>query len=193
MSKIAEGNKIATIVAARFIKSKTGTMGMEIMFEFTEGTGESSTRERLNYVAWLSPKAIEHSMDMLVAVLKYNGSKEINKDGVLSDPNALTKDQVQLVVEMQEYTNDEGVTRIHPKIKWVNCIGKSAYESMDNNSIQAGLISCSFEAAFLAAKAGDQQQGPAQTSQSTNSMQQQQQTQPQQQNFNTLTADDIPF
>lgn len=143
---ITPGDKIGKPQAARFIKSRAGTLGLEISFQFEEKS--TGNEEVLNWVGWLSSGAMEYTMDTLVNVLGFNGNDSCKEDGTLSDPQALAylKD-VKLVVELETY---EGKT--FPKIKWVNRIGGSAFEGCQPEIIKLELDKSGFKAAFLAAK-----------------------------------------
>ena len=144
--EICAGNKEAKVLAARFIKSpKKGTLGIEIKFEFQEPGYE--TFENLNWVGWLSPAAIENTMDTLVHVLGFNGDDSCDENGFLTNPNAFDKDKkVQIVVELEEYMGKH-----YPKIKWVNRPGGSGFEGLKPNLVKTELEGCGFKAAFLAA------------------------------------------
>lgn len=144
--EITPGDKIAKPRAARFIKSSTGKLGIEVSFTFKEES--TDTTESLNWVAWLSDAAIKYSMATLVDVLGYNGSADTNETGVLTDPVAIAYDrQVKLVVEIQEYEGKSG-----PRIKYVNSLGGSAFGSCTPETIKQDLAEAGFKAAFLMAK-----------------------------------------
>jgi hypothetical protein len=148
---VTEGQKTAKVKSGRFIKSKNGTTALEVAFEFTEPSTDRV--EHLPWQGWLSEKALDNTMDTLVNVLGYNGSKIIDSDGVLTDPNAFAYGrEVRLVIEIEDYTNEKGETKAYPKIKWVNSLGGSNYTGITPESIKNELGSIGFEAAFLAAK-----------------------------------------
>lgn len=148
---IRAGDKIAKPLAARFVKSKKGTQGCEVIFEFEEPS--TGAMERLNWVGWLSPAALENTMDTLVNVLGFNGNDAIDDQGNLTDPGALAyQKQVKLVVEIESYTNDKGESRSGAKIKWVNALGGSAFQACEPQTIKSELAGLGFRAAFLAAK-----------------------------------------
>jgi len=151
---VVAGTKTAKPFAARFIKAKTGTLGMEVAFKFIEKKQDgSSSEERLNWVAWLSDKAIDNSLKTLVEVLGYNGNDSVDANGMLTDPNALVWDrEVSLVVEIEDYTKQDGTTGQSPKIKWVNKLGGSSFGACTPESIKNDLGAMNFRAAFLAAK-----------------------------------------
>lgn len=153
---IIAGEKLARAKAARFIKSSKGTPGIEIRFDFEE----NGQPESLNWVGWLSPNAIENTMDTLVHVLDFNGNDNTDANGVLSDPSALNyQKQVKLVVEMETYEKD-GQQKTAPRIKWVNNVGGSAFGACQPEEVKAVLQSVGFKAAFLAAKQGNNKPKP---------------------------------
>ncbi len=146
---ITPGIRTAKAVGARVIKSSKGTPGFEVSFEFTEPS--TTNVERLNWIGWLSPNAIEYTMNTLVDVLEFNGRDELIDDGSgnLKDPNALNwlKD-VSIVINAEEY---DGKTRM--KIAWVNNIHGSAFQGGSASDMKRELEAVGFTAAFLAAKA----------------------------------------
>lgn len=145
---ITPGTKTAVNKGARFIKSKKGTLGLEVCFEFEEPT--TNTRERLNWVAWLSPDAINNSMETLYTVLGFNGSEQTDAGGVLTDPEAFDyKREVSLVIDME--TNPE-TGKEYPRIKWVNSLGGSAFAGVSPQTIKSDLAGVGFRAAFLSAQ-----------------------------------------
>lgn len=149
---VTAGTKTARAKAARFIKAKTGSLGIEIVFEFKEPSTEGM--ETLNWVGWLSEKAISNTMDTLVNVLGFNGDDSVDANGVLSNPNALDwRKELSIVVELEEYNG-----KSYPKIKWVNNMGGSAYANIAPETIKGAIVASGFKAAFLAAK---QQSKPA--------------------------------
>ena len=145
--EITSGDKKGKAVAARFIKYKSGTLGLEVAFEFEEPSVGSI--ERLNWVGWLSSNAMEFTMATLVDVLGFNGNDAVNEKGELSDPKAIDWNrEVKLVVELEEY---EG--KSYPKIKFVNRLGGSQFASCEPQVLRVDLQSVGFKAAFLAAQA----------------------------------------
>lgn len=152
---ITDGDKIAKPIAARIVKSKTGTLGIEVAFEFEEP--QTGGIERLNWTGWLTKDAIDRTMETLVKVLGYNGSKTTSADGTLTDPNVLDfENEVKLVVEHEINPNNQ---KSYPKIKWVNSMGGSAYVGVGPQTVKADLESLGFDAAFQMAKASVKQSG----------------------------------
>ena len=150
MSKqdITSGNKVAKMIAARMMKSKTGTPGIEIMFSFIEP--RTSAPETLEWVAWLTPKAAENSVKTLVEVLGYNGDKKTDPQGIFQDRVAFDYlREVSIVVEHEEYNGN-----FYPKIKWVNSMGGSQFAGVTPEQIKGSLNDVGFDALVLAAKQG---------------------------------------
>jgi hypothetical protein len=143
---VKPGKKLARPTAARFIKSQAGTLGMEIAFSFMEPS--TGVTESMNWVAWLSEKAMERSMDTLTNTLGFNGNDSCNAEGILTDPQALAFNvDVELVVEDEEYKG-----KYYPKIKWVNRVGGNSFADATPESIKSELSAIGFQGAFLAAK-----------------------------------------
>jgi hypothetical protein len=156
---VMPGEKIAKPIGARFIKSEKGTLGMEVAFRFKNVSPAGlESEEQMNWVGWMSEKAIENTMDTLANVLGFNGDDTIDPvTKMLTHPKALAYDQeVKLVIENETY---EG--KVYPKIKWVNRIGGSAFASVGVDTIKADLNAIGFKAAFLAAKQGAPAQSQA--------------------------------
>lgn len=154
---ITAGNKTGRAKAARFIKSKGGTLGFEVSFEFKEG----NSQERLSWVGWLTEKSLENTMETLVDVLGYNGSEVANAEGLLTDPKVLDYARdVQLVIEMEARKDESGNPKLDdagqaildPRIKWVNKVGGSAYVGLAPETAKNELLQIGFKAAFLKAK-----------------------------------------
>lgn len=169
--EITKGDKIAHAKGARFIKSgQKGTPGIEIAFEFEEPT--TGQRETLNYVGWLSEKAINNTMDMLTNVLNSNGVEDTDVNGVFTSPGFIdTKKEVKLVVDMELGMEKDGVTPkkdkvtgedvYYPRIKFVNNIGGSAYANVTPDVVKTELASLGFRAAFLASRTQNKAAAPA--------------------------------
>jgi len=144
--EITQGEKLALPVGARFIESKAGTMGMEVAFEFEEiATG---ARERLNWVGWLSEKAIENTMATLVDVLGFTGDDSVDQNGHLANPNAINMlTQVRITVELEAYAG-----KTYPKIKWINRVGGISFAECKPQTIKSKLGEVNFAAHYLAQK-----------------------------------------
>ena len=154
MSKVSAGDKIARAKAARYIKSKKGTEGIEVSFEFTEPS--TGGVEHLSWVGWLSDAAREHSEDTLFDTLGCNGNiKQRDANGVFTDAAFLDyKREVKLVVDLearQKPVSDtdstltmaldkEGNQIFDARIKWVNSLGGPGYTGVaPDEGIGAGL------------------------------------------------------
>lgn len=138
---ITEGKKKARATSARFIQSEKGTMGVEVNFVF-DG-------ETLNWVGWLSEKAIERTMQTLVETLDFNGDDEVVPGtSNLKTTSFNTTKEVELVVELETY---EGKTR--PRIKWVNLLG-GGFKGLTPETVRGNLQAIGFKARYLAIKSG---------------------------------------
>jgi hypothetical protein len=137
---ITEGDKVAKAKGARYIKSKTGTEGIEISFAFEEPS--TGATEHLTWVGWLSEKARARTMETLKEVLGCNGNfKARDAGGVFTDKAFLAfEKECKLVVEFEDYTNEQsGETKAYPKIKWVNSLGGSSYAGVAAQETGDGL------------------------------------------------------
>lgn len=145
---ITAGDKVAKPLGARFIKSKKGTMAIEVSFEFVEPS--TGTPERLSYTGWITKDALPYTMETLVNVLKFNGNETTDSSGVLTDPNAMAYGkEVKIVVALD--TNPEN-GKTYPKIQYVNSLGGSAYQGCEPETIKSSLGALGFKAAYLATR-----------------------------------------
>ena len=158
MKNITAGTREAKVIAGRFIESKSGKSALELCFEFKEPS--TQTEERLYYQAWLTDAAMPHSMKMLVEVLGYQYSEEVDADGLITKPDTFTDKPVSIVIEMQNRKEEDGVTDKlddngnviqDPRIKYVNKLGGSSYVGMDALKVKSMLKATGFKASFLAA------------------------------------------
>lgn len=149
----------AKIRAGRFIEAKSGKIALEISFDFKEPS--TDLPETLSYQYWLSEAALENSMKSLVETLGYNGSWDVDADGILTDPKVFDYSrEVALVVELEEQKDaegnikydKEGVIRTFPRIKYVNKIGGSLYAGLTVGKVKSSLAAIGFKGAFLSAK-----------------------------------------
>lgn len=161
---ITAGDKIGKAVAARLVQSpEKKTPGIEVAFEFEEPS--TGNRESLNWIGWLSEKAMENTMDTLVNVLDSNGVETTNAAGVFIDPCFLNKEkEVRLVVDLEKYTNEKNEEKYYPKIQWVNNLGGSKFAACTPEVVKSTLAQVGFKAAFLAAKQASGQSAPQQQS-----------------------------
>lgn len=183
---ITAGDKIGRATASRFIKAKSGKVAIEIIFEFDN----NGTKEMLPWQGWLSEKAMERTMETLVDVLDFNGDDSIlqvpegdPRSGHLSNQDAINRQKdVRLLVEIEEYTKENGEIGRAPKIKFVNKIGGSGFVGITPEVLKNELAASGFKAAFLALKASS----PVKS-------QPQQQTKPAQAPQQNLNTADVPW
>jgi hypothetical protein len=151
---ITEGDYVAKPVAARFVEAKTGTIGIEVAFNFLVG----EQKERLYWIGWLGSKRSEkddmtntdRTMKVLVDVLGFNGDDSVDENGVLTSKEALAwENDVKIVVGM-EANPETGIE--YPRIKFVNRLGGSGFGGLAGTSVKAELGALGFKAAFLSAK-----------------------------------------
>lgn len=140
---ITAGKKTARAVGARFVQSEKGTMGVEVNFTF-DG-------ETLNWVGWLSEKAIERTMLTLVETLDFNGDDEPVPGTSNLKPGAInTNKDVELVIELETYKD-----KTRPVIKWVNLLG-GGFKGLTPEVVRGNLQAIGFKARYLAIKSGVQ-------------------------------------
>lgn len=143
---ITAGSKKGKVVAARFIESQTGTLGLEVACSFLEPS--TQTQEKLNWVGWLSPKSIEFTMKTLVGSLGFTGDDEVVpgtsdlKPGVI-DVNR----ELEFVIEIEEYEE-----KLRPRIRYINYGSNSAFKPLASNILKSRLAEVGFKAAFQMAK-----------------------------------------
>lgn len=171
MGKITAGTKTAKIVSGKFIESpKTKTMGIEVVFSFEEQ--ETGSRETLSWVAWLTDKAKERSMETLVDVLGYNGSEAVNDKGIFTDKNAFDfGSEVSLEVELEARLDADGNQKFKDgepifdaRVKWVNRLGGSGFIGIQPEVLKSKLAGLGFRGLFLSAQKNSgrpKQQAPA--------------------------------
>ena len=154
LKDIKEGSYIAKVNKARLVVSKEGTPAMEVMFTFTNP--ETKLPENIAKPFWLSDKAIDGSMETLVKVLAYNGSEEVDENGILTDPKAFTSSEVQIVIQMREISEKAedgtyvGTGKFAPEVRFVNLLGNM--QAVDKKAVAQVLQKVNFRAKYLAAK-----------------------------------------
>lgn len=113
---IQPGNYIArALKPATLEKSpKQGTPCVRVTFQLSDGGAA------IDWVGWLTEK----TKDRTVESLEYMGF-----DG--TDLSTVTKNEVQLVIEPEEYENDKGEKKTAMRVKWVNRIGGGAMSALD--------------------------------------------------------------
>lgn len=151
---ITTGKKTAKPIAMRLVKSKKGTEAFEVMFEFMEPS--TGAMERLAWQGWITEASIERTMDKLVHVLGYSGSKEVDAKSIFTDPLVLNFSK-EVELDVNRETNPED-GKEYPKIAWVNSIGGSGYAGMSVDTVKSTLNSPLIQAAFLKAKQSGKQQ-----------------------------------
>lgn len=98
-------------------KSKEkGTPFIEFYFEVKGGENDGS---RVRWTGYFTDKTAERTIDSLRTCGWKGSCFAVFADGKL---HGLDSNDVQIVVEMQEYT-DEGVTKLSPRVAWVNSLG----------------------------------------------------------------------
>lgn len=94
-----------------FTTSKSGKDGLYLRFTTEDG-------EIITTTLWLSPNAYERTLQVLEQVFKFDGDFNALAR-TLTFPNL----ECEIVVEMEEFTNEKGETRSSPKVKWINSRG----------------------------------------------------------------------
>ena len=101
--------------------SKNETPGVEITFRFESGEEKTTT-------LWLSPNAQERSADTLKQMGFTGDDISIFLD--CEDCSRLLPNEVELVVETEEFESDNGEIRKSQKIKYINTPGRSQVKSI---------------------------------------------------------------
>lgn len=156
--QIQDGEKIAKARAARLIEAKTGTLAIEVAFEFMENNQVT----HLSWQGWLSANAKERTVETLTNVLGYNGGENCDAPDFLDFGR-----EVKIVIE-NEHAKDEqgnlkyrqdGSPMVYPKIKWVNSIGGGQFAGIEPQIAKQKLQASGLKAAFLAMKKPTQSAG----------------------------------
>lgn len=144
LKDIQPGTYTAKAFSARLIKAKTEALAVEILFKFGN--------EQLPWQGWLSPKALDRTMETLTNVLGYNGDETLDENGIFVGKNCFDWErEVNVVVELESYKNEAGEDRTVPKIRWVNKVGSGqAFKSMNTGEAKTMLQQVGFKAAFMA-------------------------------------------
>jgi len=171
MSAIKEGEKVARVVGARFIKAeKSGSAALEVFFRFKEEDGSVQT---LPWQGWLTPAkdgkkgALENTMKTLIEVLDFNGDDSIvqvpegdPKQGALANPKALNMEKdVYISVAPETY---EGKTFM--RVRWVNKESRgsgSGFTGIAPEVIKNDLNAIGFKAMFHSIKNGGSAPAPS--------------------------------
>lgn len=137
---IKPGKYLAKARAARFVKPKE-KLGLEVSFQFMQ----DGVPETINNVFWLSPDAIERSMETLVLGLGFNGDDEVVPGTSNLKPGAIDPNkEVELDIQYEEYQG-----KAYPRVKFVNIPGREiGFKAAQPETIRAELSAIGFKAAF---------------------------------------------
>jgi len=116
MSQIQQGTYIAKAIkpAALEKSPEKGTPCVRVTFKLADGGAT------IDWVGWLTEK----TRDRTVESLEYMGF-----DG--TDLETVTKNDVQIVIEPEEYENDKGEKKTTMRVKWVNSLGGRGMSALD--------------------------------------------------------------
>ena len=143
---IKPGKYTAVAVQGQFTKSKEkGTPCVAVLFEF-KCNGET---EKLWWTGWLSPAAIERTIETLANV-GYLEDKGHLQDGSIPESH-FAKTEVQIVIDEEKYTNQNGEEKSSMKIKYVNKINNGF--DVDPNDVKAMMSGIDIKAQMKAARA----------------------------------------
>lgn len=159
---IKPGKVIAKPVSAQFIQAKTGTLGLEVKFAFKQEGRE----ETINWVAWLSEKAIERSTGILIDCLGWNGDDEVRPGTSILKPGSIDVSRdVELDIQMESYSDGTtGEQRSSPKVQWVNQPSTgSQFKELAPETVKGSIAALNLKAHFHAAKSGAVKPKSAQT------------------------------
>lgn len=147
---VAGVKKGAKITGARYIKASTGTLGVEIAFQFLE----NNELESLRWVGWCSQKAMPRTMKTLVDVMDFNGDDRMGPDSSMVAGAVNTQKEYELVTDWEEYEDAEtGEKKKRLRVQWVNLPGGgSAFASLTPQESQGAFAASGFKAAFFAQK-----------------------------------------
>jgi hypothetical protein len=102
MAIIEEGTHLARGVELSFVVESTGTEAAQVLFQLEDG-------RRIAWKGWMTEKTTARTAESL-ALCGYDGEHD----------ESISLKQVQLVIEHEEYTTDQGEVRVSAKIRWVN-------------------------------------------------------------------------
>ncbi len=138
---IVAGDHLAKPLGARAISSSKGTPGIEVRFQLQTG-------DTINWVGWLTPNAMERTMETLVGVLGFNGDDAVDEQSRFKPSSLNLEKEVKLVVEME--TRDG---KTYPKVSWVNSVDSvMGFKSIEPKSVKGTLAQLGFKAAFITTK-----------------------------------------
>src|SRR6266540_198359 len=119
MSRVADGKYLAKPVGGQIGRSgNKNTPGIAILFEFDyEGR-----KTQLSWRGWFTEKTSERTFETL-AILGFDENKPYINGNEIPASSFDHIAVVELVVENEEFTNEQGRVVSAPKIKWVNKAG----------------------------------------------------------------------
>lgn len=97
--------------------SKKGTPFIECMFKIIGGENEGG---EVKWTSYLSEKAAERTIEALQTCGWKGENLGEFADGEL---HGLDANEVEIVVELEEYETEEGEKRVWPRVQWVNGLG----------------------------------------------------------------------
>lgn len=105
---VTAGNYTARATAATLVQSpKKGTPGVSVSFRIVSECGCKG--ESINWEGWLTPDTKARTAAALV-LMGFDGT----------DLGTCNRKDVALVIEDEEWTDDQGEMHTSPKVKWVN-------------------------------------------------------------------------
>jgi hypothetical protein len=114
-----------------------GTPGVEVTFRLLEGPDKDAT---IRWVGWLSDSTVSRTQESL-GLMGYDGDRDESIQG----------NEVNLVIEDEEYPKKDGSTGRRPRVRWVNSLsGGGGFEPMSAAQISGAKER--LKAAALAAK-----------------------------------------
>jgi hypothetical protein len=136
---ISQGSFRARATSLTFGKSpEKGTPCAIVMFLLQEGPEAGHSIEWIGYLTEKTEQQTAESMSRC----GYDGGKD----------ETICRNEVQLVIENESYTNKAGETKERPRVRWINDLsGAGRFESMTGAEV-AG-VKDRLKAAMLAAKA----------------------------------------
>lgn len=94
-------------------KASTGTKFIKLGFQVTEGPDAGET------VPW-SGYFTANTTERTLQSLKYCGARM--KDDDVTDLEGVDRNEVEIVVEHEQYTNKQGEEKTHARVAWVNSL-----------------------------------------------------------------------
>src|SRR4051812_22051672 len=118
MSEALKGRFRARAREWDFGESSKNTEQIAVQFEITEGDEKGRT---LTWYGYFTDKTAERTLESM-RFMGWTGDDPTH-------PDNLNANEVEIVVEPEEYTNDKGETKIQSRIRWVNRAGGIALKS----------------------------------------------------------------